>query len=153
MNKLLFAIIAIFLFGWIVYDNKNSLIETENIVPVATTTKPVVVDNKKDLIIVGSPVPNQSLSSPSVISGKARGYWFFEASFPIELRDMKGNVLETIVAQAQGEWMTTDFVPFTASLIFTKPASPMPAVLVFKKDNPSGLPENDDSIEIPVTIQ
>jgi len=153
MNKFLIVVIFILVVGWVIYDNKNSLTKTETIVPVATTTKPVVVDGKKDLIIVSSPVSNQVLSSPFVISGKARGQWFFEASFPIELRDMQGNIIETIIAQAQGEWMTTEFVPFTASLIFTKPKTPMQAVLVFKRDNPSGLPENDDSVEIPITIQ
>jgi hypothetical protein len=154
MNKLLVAIILLFVIGWVVYDNKSTVImDVEKNTPekplVATTT----LQSKDDLIIVTSPLPAMTVMSPFVIAGKARGYWFFEASFPIELRDMKGNLLETIIAQAQGEWMTTEFVPFTANLIFTKPTSPMPAVLVFKKDNPSGMPENDDSFSIPITIQ
>ncbi len=111
------------------------------------------MEDKSDKIIVDTPMTDTTISSPVIIEGKARGSWFFEASFPIELRDTDGNVLKTVVAQAQGDWMTTEFVPFTAELIFSKPASPMAAVLVFKRDNPSGLPEHDDSIEIPVTIQ
>jgi len=152
MNKLLVLIVVLFVVGWVVYDNKKPISNDVGGNIVATTT----VDSneaKKDRIVVDVPVKSMTISSPFVVSGKARGYWFFEASFPIELRDAKGNILETIIAQAQGDWMTTEFVPFTASLIFTKPLSPMPAVLVFKKDNPSGLPENDDSIEIPIIIQ
>ncbi|MFZ2151974.1 MAG: Gmad2 immunoglobulin-like domain-containing protein [Minisyncoccia bacterium] len=152
MNKLLVLVVVLFVVGWIVYDNKEPISNEVGGNTVATTTVDSN-DAKKDLIVVSAPVKDMVVSSPFVVSGKARGYWFFEASFPIELRDTKGNVLQTIVAQAQDEWMTTEFVPFTAQLIFTKPASPMPAVLVFKKDNPSGLPEHDDSIEIPIILQ
>lgn len=153
MKKLLVLVVVLFVMGWLVYDNRQTMsgdIKDNN--DTATTTIDIN-DAKKDLIVVSAPIKNMAVSSPFVVSGKARGYWFFEASFPIELRDTKGNVLQTIVAQAQDEWMTTEFVPFTAQLIFTKPVSPMPAVLVFKKDNPSGLPEHDDSIEIPIILQ
>lgn len=152
MNKLLVLIVVLFVVGWVVYDNKELISNDVDGNTVATTTVGTN-EAKKDIIVVDTPLKDMTVSSPFVVSGKARGYWFFEASFPIELRDTHGNVLETIIAQAQGEWMTTEFVPFTANLIFTKPSSPMSAVLVFKKDNPSGLPENDDSIEIPIIIQ
>lgn len=151
MKKILLALIIVILFGWVVYDNRRPAEEVQNNSLVATTT--ISVNEKSDLIVVDTPISGATLNSPTSINGKARGQWFFEASFPIELQDLQGNVLETVVAQAEGEWMTTDFVPFTASLLFTKPSSPMQALLVFKKDNPSGLPEHDDSIKIPVTIQ
>lgn len=148
MNKFFIAIVLILVVGWIISDNKTT--PPGNTPPVATSTVP---NSKSDLIVVDAPTPNIVVNSPFVIHGKARGYWFFEASFPIELRDMQGNVLQVMVAQAQSEWMTTEFVPFNVNLIFAKPAAPMQAILVFKKDNPSGLPENDDAIEIPITIQ
>ena len=150
MNKLLILVVVLFVAGWVIYDYRTPPSTTGNPPPVATSTVP---NPKSDLIVVDAPTPNMVVNSPFVIHGKARGYWFFEASFPVELRDMQGNILQVMIAQAQGEWMTTEFVPFTANLIFTKPATPMPAVLVFKKDNPSVLPENDDSVEIPVIIQ
>lgn len=152
MNKLLVLIVLLFVVGWVVYDNKESIVNDVVNNSVATTTADSN-DAKKDLIIIDVPTKGMTVSSPFVVSGKARGYWFFEASFPIELRDTQGNLLETIIAQAQSDWMTTEFVPFTANLIFTKPSAPMSAVLVFKKDNPSGLPENDDLIEVPIIIQ
>ena len=104
---------------------------------------------KKDLIRVTRPSPREKISTPLTISGEARGYWYFEASFPIELLDSNGNSLAVSFATAQSEWMTENFVPFEATLIYTKPATKT-GILILKKDNPSGLPEHDDSIEIPV---
>ena len=45
--------------------------------------------------------------------------------------------------------MTTDFVPFSVTLTFVKPATAT-GTLVLQKDNPSGLPEHDASVEMPV---
>jgi len=48
--------------------------------------------------------------------------------------------------------MTEDFVPFSARLEFTKPVSETGAV-VLQKDNPSGLPEHDESLVIPIRFE
>lgn len=56
----------------------------------------------KDLITISSPRPNQTISSPLNISGKARGTWFFEASFPIKLVGENGKTIAQTAAQAQG---------------------------------------------------
>ncbi|MBN1779420.1 MAG: GerMN domain-containing protein [Candidatus Buchananbacteria bacterium] len=104
-----------------------------------------------DLIKVDSLSAGQTISSPLVITGQARGSWFFEADFPVELVDQAGNVVATGIAQAQSDWMTQDFVPFQVELIF-KNAPTGVGKLILKKDNPSGLPENDNQLEIPVTF-
>ena len=108
---------------------------------------------KKDLILQ-TPLPNQTISSPLIISGQARGSWFFEASFPVFLVDWDGRIIAQGVAQAKSDWMTTGFVPFEATLTFTvdKNVYSNRGALILKKDNPSGLPDNDDSLEIPVII-
>lgn len=103
------------------------------------------------LIKVSSPSLNQEIKSPFVIKGEARGYWFFEASFPIQLLDENGNIIKQTIAQAQGEWMTEDFVQFEALLTFSV-SKDQKGTLVFKKDNPSGLPENDAEIRVPVFL-
>ena len=107
--------------------------------------------DKIDLIQATHPQPNDIISSPLIITGEARGNWYFEASFPVEVQDSSGNVIGQGYAQAQGEWMTTDFVPFE-SIEITFPAQPAGSVgnVILRKDNPSGLPENDDQLEIPV---
>jgi hypothetical protein len=115
-----------------------------------------MIDSKVDLIKIASPAPLEVIESPLQISGEARGYWFFEASFPIYLTNWDGLIIAEGFATAASEWMTEDFVPYSASLDFVNPYNPgdpdfmKKGTLVLKKDNPSGLPENDDALEIPV---
>lgn len=104
---------------------------------------------KQDLIKVDNPRPNQIVESPLTITGQARGYWFFEASFPVVLLDADGRELASGIAQAEGDWMTEDFVPFKVELNFAATQADK-GVLILAKDNPSGLPENDDELQIPV---
>jgi hypothetical protein len=109
--------------------------------------------DKSDLIKLGLPAPLTHISSPLTLSGQARGNWYFEASFPIELTDVNGNVIVQSHANATGDWMTTDFVPFEATLEFTPPSGDKRGVLILRKDNPSGLPEKEDELDIPVVFQ
>ena len=104
------------------------------------------------LIRVENPTSGSQIASPLEITGQARGNWYFEADFPITLEDQTGRVLAQTIAQAQGEWMTTEFVPFKATLNFN-PGALTEATLIFHKNNPSGLPENDDRFEIPVKLK
>ncbi len=105
--------------------------------------------DKDDLIRISEPRPNATITSPLKVTGMARGNWFFEASFPVKLFDGNGELLTTGIAQAKGEWMTTEFVPFEVTLSFTAPATTA-GTLVLNKDNPSGLPENEDTLQVPV---
>lgn len=102
-------------------------------------------------VIVSYPAENQIISSPLSIEGKARGTWFFEASFPIKLLDKDGNVIAAAIAEAQGEWMTEDFVPFKAKLSWNS-LTQMSGTLIFEKDNPSGLLENAKEFRLPIII-
>jgi len=103
----------------------------------------------KDLIKVTSPLTNAVVTSPLKVTGEARGNWYFEASFPVRVYDAKDKELGVIPAQAKGEWMTTEYVPFEATINFQTPTTETGTV-VFQKDNPSGMPENEDSVTIPV---
>lgn len=103
-----------------------------------------------DKIILNYPKPNDVISSPLVITGQARGTWFFEASFPVVLTDWDGLIIASGIAQAKGDWMTEKFVPFEATLTFDTPAYKNNGSLILKKDNPSGLPEHDAALEIPI---
>ncbi|MFA5987054.1 MAG: Gmad2 immunoglobulin-like domain-containing protein [Candidatus Paceibacterota bacterium] len=106
-----------------------------------------------DLIQVNFPKPNGLVSSPLKITGKARGSWFFEASFPVTLVNWDGLIIAEGVAQATSDWMTEDFVPFEATLEFEKPTYKNNGALILKNDNPSGLSQNDKSIEIPILFK
>lgn len=106
---------------------------------------------KIDLIVVDSPRPNSNVNKLLTVSGKARGTWFFEASFPISLIDIHNNKIATGVAQAQGDWMTEDFVSFVATISIPESASGQ-AKLILKKDNPSGDQARADELIVPVNI-
>lgn len=106
---------------------------------------------KSDMIVIETPRAGQLISRPVVITGKARGNWYFEASFPARLVDANGQSLGTMPIQATGDWMTTEFVPFAATMDFTI-SSTKTSTLILQKDNPSRLPENDDELRIPVTF-
>lgn len=121
--------------------------EEEPTLPVDET--PTATSTPEAFIKVTEPISGATIKSPLTIEGEARGTWYFEASFPVKLLDANGNMLAQAPAQAQGEWMTTDFVPFSVTLTFTK-ATTSTGVLVLEKDNPSGLPENAMEYRIPV---
>lgn len=105
-----------------------------------------------DMIVVELPFPGAVTGKEFSVVGRARGQWFFEASFPMELRDKDGNVIAVGYSQAQGEWMTEEFVPFKGEL--KVPQSYIgPATLVLMKDNASGLPEHDAWISFPITVE
>ncbi len=108
----------------------------------------------RDLIRVTSPMEGSTIASPVTVTGEARGSWFFEASFPISVVDWDGRIIGEGFASANGDWMTTDFVPFTASVSYSVPAGTpyMRGAVILRKDNPSGISENDDAVEIPVVF-
>jgi len=111
-----------------------------------------IESEKADLIRLDTPLPNQTISSPLTIKGYARGNWFFEASFPVILTDWDGLIIAQGIAQAKDNWMTLDFVPFEARLDFTidKQVYSNKGTLILRKDNPTGLSEFDDALEIPI---
>lgn len=156
MKKRYILLFVIVLFGSIAFILMTSA-PTETIVPATQTITdslgpepaPTVEHNQ---IRVDSPKAGQKVSSPLVITGQARGNWYFEASFPIRLTDSEGNSIAQKYATAQGEWMTTEFVPFKGVLEFTVPAGVTRGYLILQKDNPSGEARFDDQIELPVTF-
>jgi len=110
--------------------------------------------SQRDRIVLLSPHTEQVVTSPLFVRGEAPGTWFFEASFPVVLTNWDGLIIAQGVAQAKADWMTEKPVPFEATLLFDVP-QPIAGVvnrgsLILKKDNPSGLLQNDDALEIDV---
>lgn len=108
---------------------------------------------KRKLIILEEPLTGSGIKSPLEIRGVARGSWYFEGDFPIILTDWDGKIIAESFATAQTNWMTEEFVPFKGILEFEKPDFGERGSLILKKDNPSGLPENDDALEITVYFE
>lgn len=153
---IIIVVLAGFLLGKILLDDQAS----ESIPPTPTQEsdpsvedkQEAVVSAKSDLIQVDSPQPGGLITSPVTITGKARGQWYFEASFPIKIFDENGKVIGQGIAEAQGDWMTSEFVPFKAIVTFTKSPTKTGTILL-EKDNPSGLPEHADSIRISIRFE
>ena len=135
-KKIYFLIVLVAVFGLVLFLMPADRREAYN----AMNQAPVVF----------SPDLSDTVTSPLIIKGQARGFWYFEGSFPVELRDSLNNLLAQGIATAQGEWMTEEYVPFTVELIFVAPNQGASGTLILVKDNPSGLPEHDARVEIPV---
>ncbi len=155
------AISALFVFGAIgyaIYAQQPAAPVTPIVVaPTPTPSVPppapvVPPQPHADMIQVVSPTMGMTIASPLEISGEARGMWYFEASFPIELKDAAGITVAQSIGTAQGEWMTENFVPFTSTLSWTSTTTGS-GTLILHRDNPSGLPEHDKSVEIPVVFK
>ena len=100
------------------------------------------------LIKVEEPTEDSAVNSPLEISGEAKGYWFFEGSAPVRLVTESGKVLAESYVEAQGEWMTEDWVPFSGLLEFeTKKKR---GYVIFSRANAAGKPEHDRMLRIPV---
>lgn len=99
-----------------------------------------------------SPLANEVITSPLAIKGEAKGSWFFEAQFPIQLEDDQGNKLAAGIATAQDEWMTENMVPFIANLTFN-PGNAEKGFLILERDNPSGQASTSERIKVPVLFR
>lgn len=133
---------------------KSGIMFTEDISAIPTTphnTASPKLASTSVMVQNITPLPGTKVTSPLVVKGEARGSWYFEASFPVRLEDAGGTVVAQGIAQAQGEWMTENFVPFIATLSWTGTTTGN-GLLKLIKDNPSGLPEHAGEIEIPITF-
>ncbi len=108
---------------------------------------------KIDLIVLESPRPNSRVGDTITLSGIARGYWFFEATFPIDVLDANNKVIGQGYGEAKGEWMTENFVPFGATVTLKEKPQTKKGTLVLRKDNPSGDPIRDDSLIVPISFE
>lgn len=113
-----------------------------------TTTTPTLITRAR----VASPQPGAILAKTFAVTGVAPNAWYFEAVFPIQVRDADDNLLASAQAQAQSDWTVAGPVSFTASVTISSDYHG-PATLILLKDNPSGLPENSDEVTIPITIK
>ncbi len=113
----------------------------------------IIPDDKSSSIVVTSPVKDYQVTSPLSVFGRARGNWFFEGSMPIVIQDAYGSVIAEGHVTAQDNWTTTEFVKFIGSLQFNNYIKGSKATLIIKKSNPSGLPQNYDSVRIPIILK
>lgn len=116
----------------------------ENLKPETENTQ------KVETIQVDTPIAHQFVTSPIEITGQVRGNWMFEAIFDVELQAPDGTLLARSPAYATEDWMTEDFVPFQATVVFDPPGIEE-GKLIFKQASPAGPEGNEPQFfEIPV---
>lgn len=154
MKKLIWAVIIILaLWGiWAIAKHKapTPATPTPDTVQTATTLPAIGTLATANTIVVDTPKANAVITSPVKVSGRARGNWFFEASAPVIVLDTNGKILGNGTIKATGDWMTTDFVPFTGSITFlTSSTTPVGGAVVFMNDNPSGQASTSSFFAVP----
>lgn len=141
-------------------DNEAEFWEHQGEVRVrlgADAAEMVCQDTPQDedaLIVVDNPSSGETVSDPVELSGKARGYWFFEGSAPVMVTNWDGLIIGEGYITAGGDWMTEDYVSFSGSVDYELPIDTYSAsgTVIFQKSNPSGLPEHDAAVEVPVIL-
>lgn len=140
------------------WDTAVSIAESFSFRDSSETPSDDTSDNvSNEQIIIENPESNQIISSPINLEGQVRGTWLFEATAPVVLVDWDGRIIAESFIQAEGNWMTENFVPFSGEIEFEEPEDlgdfSDRGTLIFRKANPSGLPENDDAIEVNVRFR
>ncbi len=149
---IVFAVIIIILLGVLFFYNpaKAPQLPPDNAGGAKILQPTVSADGH---LGVTAPQPGALVTSPLTVTGTVTGGgWFFEASFPVKVLDGNGTIIGTGLAEAQADWMSTSSVPFTAIVQFSAPRYATGTV-VLSKDNPSGMPQNDMSLNIPVRFK
>lgn len=61
---------------------------------------------------------NETVDMGTVINGSITGSWFFEGEFPVRILNTEMEILDTLVAKANEDWMTEENVKFELLLDF-----------------------------------
>ncbi len=161
MKKTLFTITVLMILGLFVLSivrhaesgpTISPLAPSEIIKATASHLPPLSHQATRDEITISAPSAGDVVYSPIAVSGMARGSWFFEASAPVNIIDLNGALIGTGHIQAQGDWMTSDFVPFTGSINFKTVTGSTAGIVLFENDNPSGQASTSKYLAVPIVF-
>ncbi len=108
--------------------------------------------NKGDILVLDNIKDGDTVEVTYKIEGSALGSWYYEGVFPVRVLNQQGEAIGTVMATASSDWMTDGMVPFTCVLDVDLEQESI-VVIRFDKGNPSGLPDNEDSAKITVTLK
>jgi hypothetical protein len=105
-------------------------------------------------LTVTSPATGETVASPIMLVGEAPGDWFFEADAPVVVVNWDGLIIGESFVTAEDEWMTENLVPFSGTVEYEHTTDTYSATgtVIFQRANPSGLPEYDAAVEVPVQL-
>lgn len=147
INTVLLVVVILLLGAGFWMINKKPVVNTP---PVVATTPAISGDVGN--FVSFSVAPGTTVSGVIKATGSLTGGYFFEANMVVKILDANKNVLKSTNGTATSDWMTGDSVSFTTTLDFAGiPAGQ--GYIRLHNDNPSGMPENDKYIDIPVVFQ
>jgi hypothetical protein len=160
MKKTIFTVVILLILGLFVLSIVRHAtnvpppkpIPSDVIKETASHLPPLGKQATQNEITVTSPSAGEVIYSPVKVSGMARGGWFFEASAPVNVIDLNGALLGTGHIEAQGDWMTSEMVPFTGSITFKTVTGSTAGILLFENDNPSGMASTSKYLAVPVVF-
>ncbi len=91
------------------------------------------------MITITSPKEGDTVDATNgfTVTGQAKGNWYFEATAPIAIYAKNGIKLTETYISAQGEWMTTNFVPFSGTISPFLTNGATEGYIEFSNSNPS----------------
>jgi hypothetical protein len=133
------------------YSNR-CLAEKENAQNISEGVCVETVGN--EYIEVSHPQANEIISGNTVtIKARVLSPWLFEAVAPIEVTDQNGKILGNGKITGPNDWMTQNgWMQIDAQVGFKNNGSKK-GFVVFRRDNPSGKPENDMMVKVPVQFE
>ena len=145
---LILTAVVIFAFTQTQKPKEVEVVATPSPTPQATNESSIVPP------YFSAPTTNYTVSSPLEVKGVIPAGWMFEGQLPIKLLDSKREIIVATNAleTTPGSWQSGEPTEFSTTLswIASSLGGSTSGYLVISKDNPSGLPENDKSYEIPV---
>jgi len=111
-----------------------------------------VLSEKGNKLVLENIKDGDTVDEGFEVKGSVSGEWFFEGVFPVRVLNQQGEIVKSFSATTQDDWLTEDLVKFSFKLD-TQLEEESIVVLRFEKANPSGLEENDDTVDITVTIK
>lgn len=113
---------------------------------------PVSGETPESPIVVRTPKENDTIVSPVRLSGTVSGSdWpvFEGQAGTVDLLDSEGNVLTSGILTVSGNDKSTDF----ETVLSFSVSDEVPGTLVFRNENPSGLPEKEKEFRVLVILE
>ena len=122
---------------------------SDNTIPISRTGR------LSEKVILEVPEGGQHISSPLVVKARVPGNWLFEATAPLVLTDWDGRIIAKSYLRTGENWMTTELVPVSGTIIFDVPKNiySRNGTLILRRHNASDLPEHDAAVEVPVVFE
>lgn len=146
------ALILVILIPVVIVATRPSLPTPSPTATPVVSSLPQEENDPEEVVVLDKLSEGSIVSSPLTITGTVPPGWMFEGQFQVFLMDSERNGIAKTSAQEvePGSWQSGEPVKFAATLKYATEKEK--GILRFEKDNPSGLPENDDSYEINVNF-